>query len=336
MTPPFDLIAQAIAQHETFMISAHVGPDGDAIGSAMALRLALQAMGKTAWLVSSDSVPTSCRFLPHIAEILPAPPQTPQCVFVIDCDGKPERVAAPFAPIESAQQRILIDHHQTALPIFDINWIDAAQPATAQMIFDLLQWLHAPLTPEIATCLLCGLSTDTGNFRFPNTTSESLRMAATLVEAGADLPLIAFKLFDEKSFAATRLLGVAIEKMQAEADGQLMWTALAAADFKRAHVGDEGSENVVNVLRFVRGARMAVALRERTDETGQVTRISVRSEANLRADLFCAQFGGGGHAAAAGCRIRYQTFEDSVQSVVEAARQWLLDAEEREKKKEER
>ena len=324
MTPPFEPIAHAIAQYETFMISAHVGPDGDAIGSALALRIALQAMGKTAWVISTDPVPTSCRFLPHSDEIYQAPPQQPQCVFVIDCDGKPDRVAAPYAPIENATQRILIDHHQTALPIFDINWIDAAQPATAQMIFELLQWLHVQWTPEIATCLLCGLSTDTGNFRFPNTTAESLRMAAILVEAGADLPLIAFKLFDEKSLAATRLLGVAIEKMQSECDGQLMWTALSTDDFRRAHVGDEGSENVVNVLRFVRGARMAVALRERSDETGQVTRISVRSEAALRADLFCAQFGGGGHAAAAGCRIRYQPFEDSVQAVVESARQWLL------------
>ncbi len=323
MTPPFEPIAQAIAQHDTFMISAHVGPDGDAIGSALALRLALEAMGKTAWVVSTDPVPTSCRFLPHISEIYQSPPHNPQCVFVIDCDGTPDRVAAPFAPIENAAQRILIDHHQTARPIFDINWIDSQQPATAQMIFELLQWLHIALTPEIANCLLCGLSTDTGNFRFPNTTATSLRMAATLVEAGADLPLIAFKLFDEKSLAATRLLGVAIDKMQSESDGQLMWTALSADDFRRAHVGDEGSENVVNVLRFVRGARMAIALRERTDETGSVTRISVRSEAELRADLFCAQFGGGGHAAAAGCRIRYQPFEKNVQTIVEAGRQWL-------------
>lgn len=323
MNPPFEAIAQVVAAHESFLIAAHVGPDGDAIGSGLALQTALRGMGKQAWLVSTDGVPVSCRFLPDWEAIPASPPLQPQCAFVIDCDGTRDRVAAPFSFIQNAQTRVLIDHHRTAQPIFEVNWIDPEQPATAMMIFDLLKYFETPLTPEIAQCLLCGLSTDTGNFRFPNTSPASLHAAAELVAAGADIALVAFKLFDERSPESTRLLALSLNKMQSECDGQLMWLALTADDFAQTRVGDEGTENVVNFLRNVRGARMAIVLRERSDETGPVARISVRAEAVLRADLFCAQFGGGGHAAAAGCRIRHKPFEESVRTIVDAARTWL-------------
>ena len=191
------------------------------------------------------------------------------------------------------------------------------------MIFELLKFLQTPLTADIAQCLLCGLSTDTGNFRFPNTTPEALRSAAEMVEAGADPAEVAFKLFDERGFGATKLMGIALQKMESESGGQLIWTALTASDFETAQSGDEGSDNVVNYLRNVRGARMALILRERYDEGGAVARVSVRCEPELRADLFCQKFGGGGHAAAAGFRVRHKQFSDSVAYVVQSAAAWL-------------
>jgi phosphoesterase RecJ-like protein len=321
--PPFEEIAHAIASHGTFLIAAHVGPDGDAIGSALAVRFALEGMGKQAWVVSSDGVPASCRFLPGVADVLAAPPQTPECSIILDCDGSRDRVAAPYAPIQKAQMRVLIDHHRTSRPIFDVNWLDPNQSATALMVWELFKYLRTPITFEIAQCLLCGLSTDTGNFRFPNTSARALLCASQLVESGADLALIAFKLFDERSAESTRLLARAIDKMEIEAGGKLAWSALSADDFSRARVGDEGTDNVVNVLRNVRGVRMAALLRERVDETGPVAHVSVRAEPVLRADLFCAQFGGGGHAAAAGFRVRHAPFESSVRRVAEAARAWV-------------
>ena len=289
MNPPFEQIAQAIDAHQTFLIAAHVGPDGDAIGSALALRFALEARGKTAWVVSTDGVPAMCRFLPQAQSVLSAPPREPECAIILDCDGTRDRVAAPYAPIKSAQMRVLIDHHRTSEPIFEVNWLDDTQPATALMIFDLLRYLGTELTFEIAQCLLCGLSTDTGNFRFANTTPHALHAAGDLVSAGAQLPEIAFKLFDERSLESTKLLALSLSQMHSECDGQLTWTAITAEDFQTTGVGDEGSENVVNFLRNVRGARMAIAFRERADETGPTARISVRSEPELRADLFCAQ-----------------------------------------------
>lgn len=283
----------------------------------------LRSLRKQAWVVCSDGVPYSCRFLPCWESVCATLPEPPQCAFILDCNGLPNRVAAPYHLIEDAACRVLIDHHRTSNPIFEVNWIDPAQPATALMIYLLLQHLQVVVTSDVAECLLCGLSTDTGNFRFPNTTPAALHVAGNLVELGADPALTAFKLFDERTLGASRLLGVALQKMQVECDGGLTWTALEAADFDATGTGDEGSENVVNFLRNVRGARMAVILRERADETGPVARISVRCDAELRADLFCEQFGGGGHAAAAGCRIRHRPFPESVQTVVSAACRWL-------------
>ncbi|MDF2439306.1 MAG: bifunctional oligoribonuclease and phosphatase NrnA [Abditibacteriota bacterium] len=323
MLAPLDEIAQAIDAHDSFLIAAHVGPDGDAIGSGLALQQAIRACGKEAWTISTDSVPVSCRFLPDWQSVSSAPPRQPQCAIIIDCDGSRDRVAAPYHFVQNAKFRVLIDHHRTSKPIFDVNWLDIAMPATAQMIYELLKHLQTPLTPEIAQCLLCGLSTDTGNFRFSNTTPACLRAAADLVESGADPAQIALKLFDERSLEATKLLAIALNKMQVDCDGELMWTTLTTQDFQSVLVGDESSENVVNILRNVRGARLAIVMRERADETGPITRVSVRADPQLRADLFCAQFGGGGHAAAAGCRVRYRPFEESVKLIISNARHWL-------------
>jgi len=323
-TPPFELIREAIARHKSFYITTHVGPDGDAIGPALALKIALEAAGKSAVYVSRDGVPTSSRFLPRSDEVEldVAIGERFDCAFVLDCDGTAGRVASRYDPIETATQRILIDHHRTSLPLFEVNWIDPQMPATAQMIYELFVALDIPINSDMAMGLLTGLSCDTGHFRFPNTSPACLRAAAHLVELGADLSIVAFKQFDERSFGSNKLLGVAMQKSQSEHDGELIYTAISNRDFQSQGTGDESSENVVNLLRNVRGARMAICLRERRDETGPHARVSVRSEESLRADLFCNEFGGGGHAAAAGCRQSGE-FSAIVTKVIRRANQWL-------------
>ncbi len=323
MLPPFDLIADAIAQHESFLIAAHVGPDGDAIGSGLALKMALESLGKRVEFISTDGVPQGCRFVPGWETVKTQPSRVAPCFFILDCSGEPNRLAAPYEFVEKASFKVMIDHHRTSQPIFDVNWIDAEQPATALMIFDLLKHLQIEITPPIAANLMCGLSTDTGHFRFPNTTPATLHAAAELVQLGANVAETAFRLFDERTLGATKLLGYSLTRMHSELEGALTWVSLSCADFEACEVGDEGSENVVNFLRSVRGARFSVILRERRDETGPVTRISVRAEPELRADLFCKQFGGGGHAAASGCRIRYLPFAEAVAKTISAAHDWL-------------
>jgi phosphoesterase RecJ-like protein len=325
MTPPFDSIAKTIEEYQQFLIVSHVSPDGDALGSALGLAQALKKLGKNAVVVSRESMPLPCRFLRHWQETQETPPAWNQYVlFILDCDGSPKRISAPYSVVENASRVILIDHHRTATPDFHMNWIDSTKPATALMIFELLEHLKVPLDKDICECLGCGLSTDTGHFRYSNATPASFRAMATMIEHGVDNAQIAFKLFEERSLDSTRLAGLALSKMHSENGGSMMWTALSRDDFQDLGIGETSSEGLVNMLRNIRGARMAIVLRERQEDDGNlITSVSVRSETHLRADLFCAQFGGGGHAAAAGCRIDDLPFAESVRQVTEAARAWV-------------
>jgi phosphoesterase RecJ-like protein len=322
--PPYDEIAAAFSRYHRFYITTHVGPDGDAIGSALALRQALIDNGKSACYVCRDGVPASCRYLPGVENVLLQAPADfeADCAIVLDCDGSPERVASPYEPIAAASFKVLIDHHRTSVPTFDVNWIDPDQPATAMMVYRLLRHLQWEISPEIAAGLLCGLSTDTGHFRYASTSPETLRAAGDLVECGASVAETAFRLFDERSFSATQLLGLALRQMKSKSDGALIYTALATKDFQSLGSGEESSENVVNYLRNVKGCRMAFIFREKRDEAGPLAHISLRAEPELRADLFCNEFGGGGHAAAAGFRLRGR-FEDTVRLVITRAQEWL-------------
>lgn len=327
MTPPFEAIQKVIDQHQHFLIISHVSPDGDALGSALGLAQSLEKSGKSALVVSREPMPQSCRFLKHWHEVEEEPPSWDNyALFILDCDGTPKRISAPYKVVENATEIVLIDHHRTPESSFEVNWIDSSKPATALMVFQLLQQLKMPLDKDICECLACGLSTDTGHFRYSNTTPESLRAMATLMEYGVDNAQISFKVFEERSLDSTRLSALALSKMHSENDGKLMWTTLSRNDFVELGIAETGSEGLVNVLRNIRGARMAMVLRERQEDDGNLTTsISVRSQSSLRADLFCAQFGGGGHAAAAGCRIANASFEDNVQQVVEAAKAWVAE-----------
>lgn len=325
MIPPFDVIARTIEQYQQFLMVSHVSPDGDALGSALGLARALQKLGKEAIVVSREAMPLPCRFLRNWQDTQENPPPWEHyALFILDCDGTAKRISASYSIVENASRILLIDHHRTAQPSFDVNWIDSTKPATALMVFELLQHLQVPLDKDICECLGCGLSTDTGHFRYSNVTPDSLRAMATLIENGADNARIAFKLFEERSLDATRLAGLALSRMHSENGGLLMWTAFSRDDFQELGIGETGSEGLVNMLRNIRGTRMAIVMRERQEDDGNlVTSVSVRSEESLRADLFCAQFGGGGHAAASGCRLDEQSFEDSVHQVVEAAKSWV-------------
>ncbi|PQV64040.1 phosphoesterase RecJ domain-containing protein [Abditibacterium utsteinense] len=324
IAPPFEAIAAAIERNQKFYITTHIGPDGDAVGPALALKIALEMKGKTAIYVSRDGVPPSARFLPRCDEVASLAPEgfRPDCAFILDCDGTPERVSSNYEPIAAAPFKILIDHHRTSKPIFDVNWLDPNQPATAMMIYELLIALKLEITPAMAAGILCGISCDTGHFRFSNTTPAVLKAAGHLVELGADVAQTAFKIFDERSFSSTQLMGLALTNMHSASSGQLVYAALSASDFASIGTGDDSSENVVNFLRNIKGARMALIFRERRDDVGTVTRISVRASPELRADLFADEFGGGGHAAAAGCKQR-GNFEQAVQRVTERAVEWL-------------
>lgn len=330
--PAVAQIVEAILQARRIAIMSHVGPDGDSIGTGLALHKTLLALGKEASFFYTDPAPPSCNFLPGVEGLLSEVPAgwVPDCLIVEDCAAVPERISAPAAVTDLLRQQpgpctILIDHHITSEPVCQWNWIDATQPATALMALRLIELLLSEPPASIAMCLYCGLATDTGNFRFANTTPQALYAAGRLVEDGADPALVSFKLFDERSPEAAALLGHALVHMEAACNGRLRWSALNRQDFEESGASQDSSDNIINFLRYVRGTDFALLFRERLQQaSGEVqTRLSVRCVPELRGDLFCNLYGGGGHAAAAGATLTGAPFDQLVQQVVQDACGWL-------------
>lgn len=312
-------IVNVLCEKRAFLITTHINPDGDAIGSVLALRAALVQMGRECEVVNSDGVPDLCSFLPSHECVVTQPDQSHRDVaLILDCSG-PDRIAAPPESLAACDLRIIIDHHQSSQPHADLNWIDPTASATGELIYELIKRLPVEIDETIATALYTALATDTGGFRFTNTTPRVLRAAAELVERGADPHKITYHLFEERSAKASIILGIALSRLQQDCGGRLTWSALDRATFEALNADDDDIENVVNFIRNVRGTEIGILFREGGD--GRV-RVSFRSNPHYDVSKIAEEFGGGGHRAAAGCRLR-TTLDDAVQRVLRRVREVL-------------
>ena len=293
--------AQAIRGSQTIVMACHVNPDGDALGSLLGLALALLPFGKAVTCLSEDGVPDILAFLPG-AEMVQQSTDTPafDLALVVDSGDLP-RVGQAVQPIIGRARRVVdIDHHATAGAFGDIRVLNSRAASTAEIVYALLQTLAVPITSEIATCLFTGIITDTGSFRFQNVTPNTLRVAAELLEAGAPPAHISENVFENRTFAATRLLGAALAAMQQTPDGKIVWTHVTAKDFQTLGAKDADTEGIVSYVRGVRGADAGILFREMAD--GNI-RVSLRSREGLDVSQIAALFGGGGHRMASGCTL---------------------------------
>lgn len=307
--------AQAIGDSRTLVLACHVNPDGDALGSLLGLALALIPLGKTVTCLSEDGVPDILRFLPGSEMVRrKTDADTFDLALVLD-SGELSRVGDTVQPLVARARRIIdIDHHVTAGAFGDIRVLDSRAASTAEIVYALLQTLNAPITPEIATCLFTGIITDTGSFRFQNVTPNTFRVAALLLEAGAPPAHISENVFDNRTFAATRLLGHALSSLTQTANGQIVWAHITAADFQSTGATDQDTEGVVNFVRGVRGVEVGLLFREMGD--GKI-RVSLRSRETVNVAEVAAGFGGGGHRMASGCTLELPLL-DAEKAVVEA------------------
>lgn len=299
--PPDNLVA-CLREHERFLITSHRSPDGDALGASLALGLALRELGKTCEVVNTDGVPHQCRFLPAADTILRTPRRNDaEVAVIVDVDDSNlERVAAPPASLRRCPVHVVIDHHATGRVDAPIHWIDTEAAATGMLIHRLALLLPDCLTAEVAQCLYAAIATDTGAFRFVNTSAEVLSVAADLVRRGADPSETARHLFEVRPLAARRLLGAALRNLQFEASLGLSWSQLTRADFAACQAADEDVEGIVNFVHGVEDALVGVLFRE--SEDGDI-RVSLRASPPVDVGRFAQAFNGGGHALAAGCRL---------------------------------
>jgi phosphoesterase RecJ-like protein len=303
-------------------LGTHIRPDGDALGSLLALSLALEKPGRRVSALSADPIPDNYRFLPGSDRLLSQPlSPTPDLGIVVDCDGLSR--LGPLEPAFASLPHLIdIDHHHTEKVFGDVHLIDPGAGASGEIVAGLLRALTIPLDPDIATCLYTALLTDTGRFCYGNTTPRTLRVAAQMVAAGAHPQQISRKIYEERSMEATHLLGLALSRLSPSLDGRVVSSVLTQRDFAATGAEPADTEGIIDHLRAIGGPHVALLL---VEANHQEVRVSLRSDGKVDVSKIAAGFGGGGHMMAAGCTMP-GTAEEACRRILDALRRAFEEA----------
>ncbi len=298
-----DAVVTEIRAHDKFVVVGHENPDGDALGSMLAMALGLRALGRDVEMFLSQPapLPAEYRFLP-LDGILHTPPADLQdrVLLAVDCANR-RRIAEDDAFVDSALRVVDIDHHHDNSRFGDVNLIVDDASSTAEIVRDILRELDVPLTPEIAEALYVGLVTDTGRFQYSNTTPKALRLAAELVEAGANVHDVFRHVYESVQFAKLKLLARALERAQLFEGGRLVVSYLLKDDFGDVGAEEPYSEGIIDHLRSVEGSEMVALIREPPRNEGPARRVSLRSSHDeVDVSAIAREMRGGGHRQAAG------------------------------------
>ncbi|TMF64231.1 MAG: bifunctional oligoribonuclease/PAP phosphatase NrnA [Chloroflexi bacterium] len=292
-------ITAALHGARRIALVSHRDPDPDTIGSALALGLGLESLGKRVSWHCADPVPEQQRFL-HGSERFTQEPPPEDVDLVVTVDfGSVDR--AKFA-LPSRPKLVNIDHHASNDNFGTANLVDVTAAASAELVSRVIDALGVKWTPEMATAALVGIMTDTGSFQFPSTDARALERAARLREAGADLQAITYNIFRNKRFEALKLWGFAFARLVREQGGQLVWTEIRSGDIERAEARDEDISGLVEQIARSSGMRVALLFNEQSG----VVKVSCRTsqwEPSVDASALMARFAGGGHVRAAGALI---------------------------------
>ena len=298
----FEQIGQALREGERFAVLSHVRPDGDALGSQLALGLSLKRLGKDVRIWNEEGMLEKYSFLPS-ANLLTKPPADPEDVDVaIALDTAIQnRLGTALPAVRSAKVWINIDHHPSNPGYGDLVYINPKAPATGQILFELIRSEKLPIDAAIAENLYVAISTDTGSFQYPNTTARTFEMAAELVRAGVDVGRVSQLTYENYPRRRAELLRDLLGTMRFEANDRVASFSLSLATAKKLGVLPEHNEGLIDHLRAIHGIIVAVFFEELAD--GKV-RVSMRSKSEkVNVCAICEKFGGGGHVLAAGARI---------------------------------
>jgi bifunctional oligoribonuclease and PAP phosphatase NrnA len=295
-------VADAIREHDRFVLTTHENPDGDALGSLLAAKLALEQLGKdTVMVLQGDApLPVEYGFMPLGDLQRRWPDDVAERVLVaVDCANE-SRIADPEV-LGRVPLSIDVDHHHDNTRFGQVNLVVADASSTGEVLRDLFRELGVELTPDIAEALYIALVTDTGRFQYTNTTAKALRLAAELVEAGADVHRVFQGVYESVQFAKLKLLARALERAQVFEGGRIVVSYLLRTDFTEVGAPEAYSEGIIDPLRSVEGADMAVLIREPPRRDGPARRVSLRASIDeLDVSAIARKSGGGGHRQAAG------------------------------------
>jgi bifunctional oligoribonuclease and PAP phosphatase NrnA len=316
-----DAVADAIREHDRFVLTTHENPDGDALGSLLAANLALEQLGKDTVMALHSDAPLPGEYGFMALENLQRrwPDDVAERVLLaVDCANE-SRIADPEV-LGRVPLSINVDHHHDNTRFGQINLIVADASSTGEVLRDLFRKLGVELTPEIAEALYIALVTDTGRFQYTNTTPKALRLAAELVEAGADVHRVFQGVYESVQFAKLKLLARALERAQVFEGGRIVVSYLLRTDFTEVGAAEPYSEGIIDFLRAVEGADMAVLIREPPRQDGPSRRVSLRASIDeLDVSAIARKSDGGGHRQAAGF-----SSEASIEEITDFVRREFL------------
>jgi phosphoesterase RecJ-like protein len=317
-TAELEAVADAIRSHDRFLVTTHENPDGDALGSLLAAKLALDALGKDVvmYLAGETPLPREYAWMPFEELRRTVPDDAAERVLLaLDCANE-SRLGPDPEVLASAPLVVNVDHHHDNTRFGAVNLVVADASSTGEIVRDLLDALGVELTPEIAEAIYIALVTDTGRFQYTNTTPKALRLAAELVEAGADVHKIFQDVYESVQFAKLKLLARALERAQVYEGGGLVISYLLRDDFAEVGAAEPYSEGIIDYLRAVEGAEMAALIREppRGDASRRISLRASVDEIDV-SKIARASGHGGGHRQAAGF-----SSDDSIEEITEFIR----------------
>ena len=316
----FRSVLTIFEQHQSFAISTHVNPDGDAIGSELALYLILKKLGKNVRIFNTDVVPNKYQFLPKWETIENAEASvafSPEILVVVDASSR-ERIG-PFLSkcLIPTHAVVNIDHHITAEEFGDYNVIIPSASSTAEIIYNLFESANYEIDEACALCLYTGLMFDTGCFRYSNAVSDTHRIAANLIEIGNFAPDEVYRyVYEHVSLEKIHLLGQTLRTLQLTPDGKIAWILVTQAMFNETKTNFDDVEGFVNQIQAIENVEVAICVCELPDGN---SKISLRSEGSVDVAELAAEFNGGGHERASGCRINLP-YTSAITTLVESAK----------------
>jgi bifunctional oligoribonuclease and PAP phosphatase NrnA len=296
-------VAEEIRRRDRFLLTAHEGPDGDALGSLLGMHHLLTALGKDSvmFLAAKEfPLPIEYRFLPLEEVFHEAPADLPDRTIVfLDC-GNVDRMPVDFLT-DGDNLRINIDHHHDNTLFGDVNLVEVDASCTAEIVYELAVLLGVEIDPEMASALYVGIVTDTGKFMYENSGARTHRIAAELIEAGVEIDETYRRLYEHVPIEKLRLLSHALDGIERHCDGALVLAYITAADYEASGAGEEMTEGIIDHLRSVEGARVAALIRDLGDRGSAARKVSLRSSGGeVDVSAIARKHGGGGHKRAAG------------------------------------
>lgn len=315
-----EILVNEISSIQNFGITCHTSPDGDALGSVLALTQGLRKLGKDAYILSKDKLPDNFSFLPFSNELNEAqsvPKKDTDCVIVLDC-GNIDRISAD---LEDYNGKIInIDHHLSNDRYGDINYIDTNAAGTVEIIYDLLNQLNVKLDSDISKCLYCGLVTDTGSFRHSNTTSKTHNIASNLLSKNIEHSSIHSSIFDNKSIEKLKLTGAVLSSMSSMLEGKLIVIEITEELAQNYNCSIDDTSDIISFGMQIKNVEATVLFRE----TSVGTKVSLRSRNTLDVRNIAEAFGGGGHIRASGITLKNISLKDAKKMILQKIEEEMI------------